>query len=69
MKRKLLRAIRRLLGRKETAGNGGGRGGPDGGGTAGVREPLQPLPPDDHLSATRPFDPDPKTLTFQDPRQ
>ncbi|MFQ6396771.1 hypothetical protein ACLMAJ_25315 [Nocardia sp. KC 131] len=68
MKRKLLRAIRRLLGRKESAGNGGGRG-PDGGGAAGVREPLQPPPPDDHLSATRPFDPDPKTLTFRDPRQ
>ncbi|WP_328410518.1 hypothetical protein [Nocardia sp. NBC_00403] len=69
MKQKLMRAIRRLMGRKVPAGNPGGRDGPDSGGTAGVREPRRPIPPEDPLSATRPFtpDPDPKTIILPDP--
>lgn len=43
------------------------RGDPSGG-AAGVREPRRPVPPDDHLGATRPFDPDPITVSFPDPR-
>ncbi|WP_225731384.1 DUF3073 family protein [Nocardia sp. JCM 34519.1] len=42
--------------------------GEPGGGAAGVREPRRPVPPDDHLGATRPFDPDPITVGFLDPR-
>ncbi|WP_433662923.1 hypothetical protein ACQPW1_12730 [Nocardia sp. CA-128927] len=65
--RKLLQAIRRLLGGKVTTG-GGRPGREGGGGTAGVREPRRPLPPDNHLSATRRIEPDPKTITFPDSR-
>ncbi|QBS43700.1 hypothetical protein [Nocardia sp. CS682] len=67
MMRKLLRAIRRLLGGK-VAGGGPPRGG-NGGGTAGVREPRRPVPPDNQLGGTRPIEPDPKTITLPDARQ
>ncbi|MEV6430602.1 hypothetical protein [Nocardia sp. NPDC051463] len=69
MKHRLTRAIGRLMGRKVPAGTRGGRDGPDSGGTAGIREPRQPIPPEDPLSATRPFtpDPDPKTIILPPP--
>ncbi len=65
--RKLLQALRRLLGGKVTGG--GGRPGSEDGGSAGVREPRRPLPPDTHLGATRHPDPDPQTVNLPDPRQ
>lgn len=64
--RKLLGAIRRLLGGKVT---GGGPPGSAGGGTAGVREPRRPIPPDSQLTAARPIEPDPRTINLPDARQ
>ncbi|GAA5072922.1 hypothetical protein GCM10023319_05690 [Nocardia iowensis] len=48
---------------------GGGPPGSAGGGTAGVREPRRPIPPDSQLTAARPIEPDPRTINLPDARQ
>ncbi|QIS10244.1 hypothetical protein [Nocardia arthritidis] len=64
------RIIRRLFIRRRTAPVGGARGSDDDpGGTAGVREPRRPLPPDRPLHAASDLPRETRVIELPDARQ